>query len=498
MDIVGFSSFLSFNTVTVAIAVVLLILVVSRSLQNPANVPPGPTGYPIIGCLPLIRNRNILEVFRELRKQYGDVFSLKLGLNRMVVVNGSEALREAFVKRADEFSDRPASFIIRDIFKNRGIGTSGEHWKHTRTFSLSTLRNFGFGRRSLESRIQEEVTSYLDAIEKLNGKPHDLKDLTVQAISNNICSITFGNRFEYTDEEFKRLISLFAENFRLNTVGGSTRSFPWLRHLPGNYFNVQKQVKIFKEIIGFVAERVSEHRISLDENSERDFIDAFLIQQKKRGQDDPLFDDMNITVTVMNLFVAGTDTTATMIRWAILYLIHNKPIQDKLRQEIMTVVGTSRLPSLADKTDMPYYEAFITEVLRVGNIAPLSVPHAAKKDIQFRDMVIPKRSIILPNLDSVMSDPELFEDPDEFRPERFLGQDGKLNGKEKNVIAFSLGRRVCLGESLARMELFLFMTSLLQRFEFLPESPNKLPSLDSTLGLARAAKDYSCRAVKLQ
>ncbi|XP_033742979.1 cytochrome P450 2B5-like [Pecten maximus] len=499
MDILDFSSLLTFNTVTLAIVVVLLILLVSQSLQWPANLPPGPTGYPVVGCIPLLRNRNILEVFRKFRAQYGDVFSLKIGPKLTVVINGTDALKEAFVKRGDEFSDRPSGFLPLAILQNRGIGgTSGEHWKHTRTFSLSTLRNLGFGRRSLESRIQEEITAYLDVIAKQDGKPYDMKEMTVLAISNIICSITFGNRFEYTDAKFKRLTSLFAENFRLNSVGSAMRSFPWVKYLPGDFFNVKKLVHNLNDINGFVAEQIDEHRNTLQGDDQRDFIDAFLIQQKKHDVGDPIFDDLNVIVSVMNLFIAGTDTTATTIRWAILYLIHNKPIQDKLRQEIVTVVGTSRLPSLADKPDMPYYEAFMTEVLRMGDIAPLSVPHGANKDIRFRGMVIPKGSTLLPNLDSVMTDPELFENPDKFQPERFLGKDGKLNGKERDVLAFSIGRRVCLGESLARMELFLFMTSLLQRFEFLPESKDKLPSFDATLGLARASMDYSCRAVKLK
>ncbi|XP_069130180.1 cytochrome P450 2J6-like isoform X2 [Argopecten irradians] len=379
-----------------------------------------------------------------------------------------------------------------------GIGfSSGENWKQNRTFSLSTLRSFGFGRRSLESRIQEEITAYLDVIEKQNGKPYNMKDMTVMAVSNVICSITFGSRFDYNDVKFKQLTSLFAENFRLSSVAGAAQAFPVVRHLPGDLFSVKRLVQNFEDIKEFINEQVIEHRNTLDKDNQRDFIDVFLLQQTKNGEENPVFDDLNLTTTVMNLFVAGTDTTATMIRWAILYIVHYKSVQDKLRQEILKVVGTSRLPSLADKPDMPYYGAFITEVFRMGNIVPLAVPHGAKKDIHFRGMVIPKGSFIIPNLDSVMTDPEVFENPDEFHPERFLGENGQLNGKEKIVMPFSLGRRACLGESLARMELYLFLTSLLQRFEFLPESPDKLPSFDATLGLARASKDYSCRIVKL-
>ncbi|XP_033742964.1 cytochrome P450 2B1-like [Pecten maximus] len=494
-----FSSLFSLNTVTVAIVLVLIILSINRSLQWPANLPPGPTGYPVIGSILLFRKGNVLELFRKLRAQYGDVFSLTLGKNLTVVISGEEALKEAFIQQAEDFSDRSENSLTGRILKNKGIGfSSGKYWKQTRTFALSTLRNFGFGRKSLESRVQEDIAAYLDMIEQQDGQPYDMKELTVMAISNIICSITFGNRFDYTDAKFKRITSLFAENFRLLALGGAAQAFPYLKYLPGDMFNIKKLIQNTKEIRDFVFEQITEHRNTLDDQNQRDFIDAFLSQQSIHGQEDTIFEDLNLAVSVINLFVAGTDTTATMIRWAIVYLIHNKHIQDKLRQEIETVVGCSRLPSLADKSDMPYYEAFITEVFRMGNITPLAVPHGALKDIHFRGMVIPKGTLIMPNLDSVMTDPDIFKNPEKFEPERFLGKDCQLNGKERNVLAFSLGRRVCLGESLARMELFLFMTSLLQRFEFLPESPETLPSTDGILGLALVPHDFKCRAVKLK
>jgi len=136
--------------------------------------------------------------------------------------------------------------------------------------------------------------------------------------------------------------------------------------------------------------------------------------------------------------VAGTETTSTAIKWAVLYFLHYPSVQDKMLQEITNVVGCSRRPNLADKPNLPYCEAVVTEVLRCGNVAPLSVFHSCHKDILFKGYTIPEGAIIVPNLDSVLADSNVFENPEEFRPERYINEEGKLHGQEK-VIAFSLG-----------------------------------------------------------
>lgn len=486
------------DDITVAIVVLLLTLLAIRLLQSPSNVPPGPTGYPVVGSMPMMGRGNPLDIFRTLRAKYGDVFSIQIGSTFNVVINGLDALNEAFVKNADKFSDRPDNLAVQDYLRGKGIGaSSGDHWKQTRTFSLMTLRGFGFGRKILETKVKEEVTEYLDVIEGQKGQPYDAKELTHIAVSNIICSIAFGSRYNYSDTKFKHLTALLNENFRLNSVNGAIRQLPWLRYLPGDFFSIKKFHRNGDQIKEFANDQIAEHRESFDENNPRDFIDAFIQQQKKYGQDHPIFEDNNLAAAIKDLFSAGTETISAMIRWSILYLLHNKPVQDKLRLEIESVVGTSRLPSLDDKPNMPYYEAFIMEVLRMGNIAPLSVGHGARTDIPFRGMVIPKGSVIIPNLDSVLSDADLFKEPKMFDPERFLGNDGNVIGQKTMAIAFSLGRRVCLGQSLAKIEMFLFITAMIQRFEFIPENPERLPSLEGIVGLSRTPKAYRFRAVKL-
>ena len=155
------------------------------------------------------------------------------------------------------------------------------------------------------------------------------------------------------------------------------------------------------------------------------------------------FLDNHILFNVRELFVAGTDTTANTIRWALLYFTHYTDIQDRLWKDINDVIGSARLPTLEDKAHLPYYEAVITETLRMANTVPLSLPHAASCDLHIRGFTIPKGTSLMPVLASYTADPVMFPEPEVFNPGRFLDENGKLTGQEK-VLAFSVGTSICL------------------------------------------------------
>ena len=150
------------------------------------------------------------------------------------------------------------------------------------------------------------------------------------------------------------------------------------------------------------------------------------------------FTDNHVRFSVRELFVAGTDTTATTIRWALLYFTFYPEVQERLWQEINDVIGASRLPTIEDKVKMPYAQAVITETLRMASTVPLGLPHATSCDFHFRGYVIPKGTMITPMLASYTADPVMFPEPEVFNPSRFIDEEGKLMGQEK-VLTFSLG-----------------------------------------------------------
>ena len=159
--------------------------------------------------------------------------------------------------------------------------------------------------------------------------------------------------------------------------------------------------------------------------------------------------------TLVDLFAAGSETTSSSLTWAILFMVRNLDIQTKVREEILRVIGSNRVPSLKDRVDLPYTEATIMEVQRLANIVPKAVPHGTlNKSTTVGKFTIPKNHYVLASLTHVLHSEDYWDRSETFNPDRFLTH-GKITRNEK-LIPFSIGKRQCPGESLARAEIFLF------------------------------------------
>ncbi|XP_048738007.1 cytochrome P450 2G1-like [Ostrea edulis] len=489
---------IDFWTLFLAFVVILLYVWWKKTSRDPA-LPPGPPTVPFLGNILSISPDTMLENFQTYRKKYGDVFSLITGTKTMVIVNGLDTIRDIFIKHGDIVSERPDIFAAKEIAKYKGLTlSSGEIWKEHRPFSVNALREFGFGKRSLESKIMEEVGVLVRELQSKNGQPFNIRTLITLCISNVICSINFGQRFEHDESRFLSLLKMINENLSNGNIMFKASIFPFLRYIPGDPLKLKKVLQKVDIVSDYIYQIINDHDDSFDETNIRDFIDVYLGKLKSET-DNPrtTYDVKQVMQVVKDLFVAGTETTSTALRWFTVFMIRNPEVQEKMRKEISDVIGSSQYPSINDKPNMPYTEAVLHEVLRIGCIVPLSLPHGLTRDLIYKDFVIPKDAILIPNLHSILFDPEVFENPKDFRPERFLDADGKLKNADK-VLAFSLGRRVCLGESLARMELFLFATTLVQRFQILPADPTHLPPAEGIMGVATyGPKEFLLKAISI-
>ncbi|XP_029427426.1 cytochrome P450 2A5-like [Rhinatrema bivittatum] len=456
------------------------------------QLPPGPTPLPLLGNFMVqVNSRMFLKSLLKLREKFGSIYMIYLGPHPVVVLSGYQVLKEALVDQREEFSARGRMAVAEYILQGYGITASnGERWKQLRRFSLMTLRNFGMGKRSIEERIQEEARFLVEALRETKGLPFDPTFFFSRSVSNIICSVVFGNRFDYEDKRFLSLLRNINEIMRFmnSTLGLVFSCFSCvMKYLPGPH---HRKLKNLVELKDFVRERVKIHQETLDPSSPRDFIDCFLtrMQQEKENPESE-FHAENLVASTVNLFFAGTETVSTTLRYAFLILLKHPKIEDKVHQEIEHVIGRERRPALEDRSRMPYTDAVIHEVQRFADIIPTGLPRTVTQDVKLQGYTIPKGTDVYPLLTTTLHDPEQFSDPKCFNPGHFLDENGSFQKKEA-FLPFSTGKRMCPGEGLARMELFLFFTTILQNFTLKPtrdpEDIDLTPELSTAGHLPRA------------
>ncbi len=317
-------------------------------------------------------------------------------------------------------------------------GASGEPWKEQRRFTLTTLRSFGVGKKSFEEKISEEAKCLAEEFINLEDSAFDPGHFFNNASSNLICSVVLGKRYDYKDPTFKLVMTAVNDNFRLASSGGLNAFVPLAKYFRSS--SLKKIVKNRFMVRSFLIETVNEHKKDHVRGDPRDYIDVYLdeIEQKKKSNPHSSVNENTLPATVANLFVAGTETTATTLRWAVLYMAAFPEIQYRIHQELDSVTGRNHLPRLTDKAELPFTCATLLEIQRIATIGPLGVPHMSAEDSTIGPYTIPKGAIIMPNIWAIHHDPDLWPNPDEFNPERFLDTDGNVKDREE-LIPFGTG-----------------------------------------------------------
>ncbi|XP_036264114.1 cytochrome P450 2B11 [Pipistrellus kuhlii] len=470
----------------------LVILLARGHPKAHGHLPPGPRPLPVFGNLLQMDRGGLLKSFQRLRDKYGDVFTVYLGSRPVVILWGTEAIREALVDQAEAFSGRAQIAVVDQVFQGYGVVfANGERWKALRRFSLATMRDFGMGKRSVEERIQEEAQYLVEELRKSQGALQDPTFIFHSITSNIICSIVFGKRFAYRDPDFLRLLDMFYQSFALIS-SFSSQVFElysgFLKYFPGAHRQIYRNLQEVKDFIG---RSVEKHRETLDPNAPRDFIDTYLLRMdKEKSQPNSEFHHQNLLDTALSLFFAGTETTSTTLRYGFLLMLKYPHITEKVYKEIDQVIGSHRPPALDDRAKMPYTEAVILEIQRFGDLIPIGVPHKVIKDTNFRGYIIPKDTEVYPILHSALFDSRYFDTPDTFNPNHFLDANGALT-KNEAFMPFSVGKRICLGEGIARAELFLFFTTILQNFSVAsPVAPEDIDLTPRECGVGKLPPIY--------
>ncbi|XAR49884.1 Flavonoid 3'-monooxygenase [Bertholletia excelsa] len=415
-----------------------------------------------------------------------------------VVVGSSVEMAKIFLKTMDlTFASRPKTAAGKYTTYNYSDITwspYGSYWRQARKMCLTEL----FSAKRLESyeyiRV-EELNSLLSRLNESAGSEIVLKDhlttLSLNVISRMVLGKSYLDKSEnsaVTPEEFKKMLD---ELFLLNGVFNIGDSIPWI-----DFLDLQGYIKRMK-VLAKKFDRFLEH--VLDEHNDRkkqeaeNFVPRDMVDVLLQLADDPhleiKLERHGVKAFTQDLLAGGTESSAVTVEWAISELLKQPEIFEKATEELDRVIGRERWVQEKDMPSLPYIEAIVKETMRLHPVAPMLVPRLSREDTKVAGYDIPKGARILVNVWTIGRDPALWDNPDDFRPERFIGKAIDVKGQDFELLPFGSGRRMCPGYSLGLKVIQASLANLLHGYKWkLPGSMKEELNMEEIFGLSTPKK----------
>ncbi|XP_010922089.1 flavonoid 3',5'-hydroxylase 1 [Elaeis guineensis] len=466
-----------------------LHLLLRRRLRSTRRLPPGPTGFPVLGALPLI-GRAPHSALAGLAKRYGPIMYLKMGTSGIVVASNPDAARK-FLKTLDvQFANRPSVISVKDITYNKQtlvFADYGARWKLLRKLcSLHMLGGKAFSGWSPVRRAEVgQLLHTMHDYSSQRSQPVVLSEVLICAMANVIGQVMLSQRVfdsQGTDSnDFRDMVVDLLTGGGLFNIGDFVPAVAWM-DLQG----IQRKMRRLHERFDtMVTKLLEEHAASAKEREGRpDVLD--LIMANTEDTDGETLSDVNIKGLIFDMFTAGTDTSSIIIEWALAEMLKNPSILKRAQSEIDEVVGRDRRLEESDIPKLPYLRAICKEAFRKHPSTPLSLPHFSFQACEVDGYHIPENTRLLVNIWAIGRDPDVWENPLKFDPERFLSGRGaniEPQGNDFELIPFGAGRRICAGKQAGLVMVHYILGTLVHSFDWkLPECEEL--NMDEAPGLA--------------
>ncbi|XP_045710384.1 steroid 17-alpha-hydroxylase/17,20 lyase [Phyllostomus hastatus] len=458
---------------------------------------------PLVGSLPFIPRSGHPHVnFFKLQEKYGPIYSFRMGSKTTVMIGHHQLAKEVLIKKGKEFSGRPQVTtldILSDEQKGVAFADYGDAWQLHRKLVRATFSVFKDGDLKLEKIICQEISSFCDFLDTQNGQSIDLSLPLFLAVTNIICFICFNTSFKKGHPALQTIHT--SNEGIMESLGQNSMVdvFPMLKIFPNKTIKMMKNyVKMRDDLLSSIYEK---HKKNFSSDSVTNLVDILIQAQVNSvnnntgpDQESKLLSDRYNLATIGDIFGAGLETTTSVVKWTVAFLLHNPQLLKKIQKEIDQNVGFSRTPTISDRNHLLLLEATIREVLRIRPVAPTLIPHKAITDSSIGEFAIDKGTNVVINLWALHHSEKEWHQPDQFMPERFLDPTGsQLILPSLSYLPFGAGPRSCLGENMARQALFLFLSWMLQRFDLGVSDDGQLPSLEGTPNVVFQIDSYKVK-----
>ncbi|XP_071716977.1 tryptamine 5-hydroxylase-like [Rutidosis leptorrhynchoides] len=456
------------------------------------NLPPSPPKLPIIGHLHLISDMPHKSLAR-LSDQYGPILYLKLGHVPTIVIS-SARIAQLILKTHDHvFCNRPhlvsahyLSFNCSDVT----FSPYGPYWRQARKICVTELLS---PKRvnSFQLIRNEEVTRLIQTVSTRCGLEVDVSELFFRLANDVLCRVAFGKRFfrEDAGDDLVRILSETQALFAGFCLGDFYPDWEWVNSVSGSKRRMLKNLKELSEVCDNIINDHIMKKGQLGTNSSEDFVDVLLRVQQQDDLEVPITDD-NLKALVLDMFVAGTDTTSATLEWAMTELVRHPKVVEKAQTEIKSIAEIKGEVEESDLHNFNYLKAVIKETMRLRTAVPLLVPRESMQKCTIEGYDIPQKTRVLINTYAIGRDPNSWENPLVYDPERFVENEADFRGQDFRFLPFGGGRRGCPGYSFGLATIELTLARLLYHFDWkLPNGvgPDDV-NLDEIFGLATRKK----------